>query len=349
MGRPGILAKEKPKFKPSRRRMFECEECGELFVDEESLENHMASHSPEQKKSEPKKEPEASAEPKKKPRPSFSRKKLDKEEAAEPPEEAPPPPKKKFESPLKRRLLRNRGEAEEEAPETTPRAEEALPEEDPPEEDAGPPLPPVPKGPSFGERFSQLVAEFGLFLRGLVSSGQRATSDFTRESVLPAGAAFLRMVIALMVVVGVLLIGIGIGRLVSPVVRGGTADRTPSLLPPPPETTPGMEPRHTASTPQQVVQDFYRALDESAYPRAYSHLSTAWKRELPFAQFERGYASTQSVSCAVIGAREVSTSQVKVQISLEVTENGRLRRHEGTHVVSLTPDGWKIDGGALGP
>ncbi|MBI3925414.1 MAG: C2H2-type zinc finger protein [Armatimonadetes bacterium] len=306
--------------------MHECEECGELFVDEESLENHMLTHFPERA---PESKPEAAGTD----GPA--------ETAGEPPPREEKETRKKFESPLKKRLLRNRVEEEEEEKAAPPIQPERLFEE-PEEPEKPPPAGSAPAGPGF----FQFLAEFFAFLGGLIYSGQQATSDFTRESVVPAGIAFVRVGLAFGLVVGVLLVGVGVGRLVSPLVRHAEPNPDPSRGSP--TGTPVILDR-APTTPQEVVQDFYRAIDLGEYARAYGHLSPAWKRELPFALFERGYSTTQSIQCGVLESRELSSGEIQVVIQLEVLEAGRRLSYTGHHIATLTPEGWKLDSGALGP
>lgn len=99
--------------------------------------------------------------------------------------------------------------------------------------------------------------------------------------------------------------------------------------------------------PETVVTNFYTALDADDYQTAYSQLSSGWKRQLPYASFEAGYAQTSSLRCRVVDVDQLGRGTAEVEFALQTVENGRVSDYVGTYVVVQTERGWQLDAGTL--
>jgi len=99
--------------------------------------------------------------------------------------------------------------------------------------------------------------------------------------------------------------------------------------------------------PEATVESFYSALDADDYQAAYTQLSSGWKRQLPYASFEAGYAQTSSLQCRIVDVDQLGNRSAEVEFALQTVENGRVRDYVGTYVVVETERGWQLDAGTL--
>ncbi len=313
------MAKERPKFRPRRRRMFECEECGELFVDEESLETHR--HSAHLQSS----SPEGSSAP-----------------------AAQGAKKKKFQSPLRKRLKKIRESDDAEAGESgeTIQDEQLLLDE---QELSGEEVPctedKVEKKNNFLLSLLELGSDFGRFLRELVLWGLEESKRLNRECLLPSLWMGLRYCVVLILAGIVLLIGMGIGKFVfrlytgPHIIEGEAKNNRLRFSSPIPVSLSG--------SAKETVNDFYHAVKVGSFRRAYSWLSPSWRKELPYEEFERGYEGTAHVKYRVDKIKYLSPKRARVWVDLTVEENAAWKHYRVRHILIRTAEGWKLDGGEV--
>ena len=320
--------------------MHQCPHCDEIFVDEESFEKHKLTHQGEGGAAPAAPAPAAPAAPD--PPPTTSRRAAraaaaaaaTTTEAAVEPAAAPETPTRSF------------GGARQEAV-SVPVPEivgddlgEALPFEDGTgglgpmewEKDAPPRTNPFAPAYKFLEDFSEWLF-FGL---------QKGVGAFGL-SLVPALAIAIRGTVLLLI--GLLILGSGmwVGRKYGPWLMGQKPDEPPLL--PPQRVVAALSDDKKQAT--QAVLDFYNAIDGKSYSVAYDSLSTDWKKELSYPEFERGYRNTQSVRCTVIDSQTVADGKVEVKVEIEVVENGTSRRFAGTYQTERREDGWKLDSASV--
>jgi len=148
--------------------------------------------------------------------------------------------------------------------------------------------------------------------------------------------------LVLLMAVALVASGMYVGKKYGPTMLG-MKEEAP-VLPPKRILPPSAD---TTQSARQAVLDFYSAIDNRAYSVAYDSLSPAWRSELTFDQFERGYHGTQSLRCTVREARRINDQKVELDIGLDVSEERGTQSYTGTYVAVLTDMGWKLDSGKI--
>jgi hypothetical protein len=336
----------------SRRKIFSCPVCDEVFIDEESLRRHELTHQNPEGGGEG---GEAAGET---PAPS-----------AEPEPAAPQPtPSGEDESPS----------AVQEAPAATPRArplssvrrqaaqaaqaQEAPPAQVEPEANFLPPSNDsieMPVDPEATQRVAhphlspmgwegeaqnrsvgvgplwKFIEDFSeWFVRGTTQTASTVGSSV----LLGVGLAF-RALLILGMAAACLYAGTWVGRL-----YGHHGEDPP--LPAPTRTVP-----NSGEVTRQAVTDlvigFYSAINDKDYQEAYDALSPEWQRLISLDKFRNGYSKTENARCTVKSMRSLEGGRYEVEIGLEVTESGKKHIYKGAYVVVSTAKGWKLDEGNI--
>jgi hypothetical protein len=334
----------------SRRKIFSCPVCDEVFIDEESLRRHELTHqNPEGGESgggEAPAESEGEAPPPPDPEPTPS----SEEESPSAVQEAPAP------TPRARPLSSVRRQAAQAAA-----AQEAPPAQVEPEANFLPPTESIEMlvdpdatvrvqhphlGPMGWEgeaqktggglgplwRFIEDFSEW--FVRGTTK-----TASTVGFSVLSGVGLAFRALLILGMAAACLYAGTWVGRL-----YGHRGDELPQ--PPPARTV-----TNSAELNQQAVTDlvvgFYESINEKNYQDAYDALSPEWQHEMTLDQFRNGYAKTENARCAVKAIRSLKGGRYQVDIGLEVTESGKKHFYKGDYIAISTSHGWKLDQGNI--
>lgn len=332
----------------SRRKIFSCPVCDEVFIDEESLRRHELTHqnpeggegggdAPASDEGEP---PPAAPDPV----PSSE------EESPSAVQEAPSAP-----APRARPLSSVRRQAAQAAA-----AQEAPPAQVEPEANFLPPtdsieMPVDPDatmrvqhphlGPMGWEgeakktggglgplwRFIEDFSEW--FVRGTTK-----TASTVGFSVLSGVGLAFRALLILGMAAACLYAGTWVGRL-----YGHHGDEQP--LPPPVRTV-----SNTGELNQQAVTDlvvgFFESINERKYEDAYDALSPEWQSAVSMEKFREGYLNTGNVRCSVKSVRSVKGGYA-VDIGVEATESGKKHYYKAVYTAISTSKGWKLDSGDI--
>lgn len=324
----------------SRRKIFSCPVCDEVFIDEESLRRHELTHQNPEGEAPP---PEATAEPAP-PAPEPAA-----EPAAEPSEESPAPPRRTLSS-VRRQAQQQQAQVEPQSnflppAENAPAAEMALdPDATLKVAQEAPALAPLawekPEASSTGSSFGlgplwRFIEDFSeWFVRGSTK-----TVGVVGFSVLSGVGLALRGLIVLAVAAACVYAGIWVGR-----IYGPQSNDEPVI---PPVRTVQNSPEANQEAVKDLVVGFYDDISQKQYKSAYTALSPDWQKEMSFEAFQAGYKDTQSAACAVKSLRSLAGGRYQMEISLDVTERGRKSHLNGTYIAVYTAKGWKLDQGSL--
>lgn len=322
----------------ARRRIFQCSECDEVFVDEESLKRHELTH---------------------KPAPSGDDG-GDDEEAA-----APAPPTPRGRPPVRDNSGAGpapapaRGAAAAGQPLSAVREQAGI---EPPGDLLSGGLGPSALDaqishldadrnglgpmswedrPARGNLFKSvytLIEDFSEFL----FSGLQKAFGAAGVTLVPAIGLALKVIVVLILSGALLLAGMYVGRRYGPRMLSQPSSQ--------PKVTPGLPTPLAAnddlSQARSAVTSFYSAIDRGSYNDAYDLLSPAWKRSLAFEDFESGYRSTRAVRCKIDSSRQVG-EDIEVDFSLVVDEQGEKKRVSGTYLLTRSAEGWRLDSGSM--
>ena len=323
-----------PPATPRRRRQtFQCKECDEVFIDEESLRRHELTHKPA--------EPEPAAPPPAEPAPTPSPRRRGAAAAAAAAEAQQAEAASAVQESPSRRASSSVSEPSVEMPEGgfTP-SPFGGGEVDPTMVGLGPmdweqPANRKPMGTAiygFLEDFSEW------FFRGLQGGLQ-----FFGLSLASGVGLAVRGLILLAVGAGLVFAGMYVGKKYGPSVLG--IQQEPPLIPRP-RVIPATQ-NDVTRLARQAVTDFYTALDNRSFSIAYNALSPSWQRELSFEEFERGYRNTQSIRCDIRDARKINDKKIELDVDLEVMEGGKRYNYQGVYQAIKTNTGWKLDSGKI--
>lgn len=96
---------------------------------------------------------------------------------------------------------------------------------------------------------------------------------------------------------------------------------------------------------EKVVETFFSSLNSRDYGTAYRQLSTPWQDALRYETFANGYLLTDSIDCKVEHARDFGDGRVRVAVTLDTVENGRVAQYVGTMLLVNEGNEWRIDRG----
>ncbi|MBX3168875.1 MAG: C2H2-type zinc finger protein [Candidatus Eremiobacteraeota bacterium] len=332
----------------SRRKIFSCPVCDEVFIDEESLRRHELTHqNPEAGGEEGGAGTPPSGESEPPPAPEPAPAAEDEGSAVQEAPAAPAPRARPLSS--VRRQAAQAAAAQEAAPAQVEPEANFLPPTDsiemPVDPDATvrvqhPHLGPMgwegeaKKGGGLGPlwRFIEDFSEW--FVRGTTK-----TASTVGFSVLSGVGLALRALLILAMAAACLYAGTWVGRL-----YGHRGDEVP---PPPPTRTVTNSGELNQQAVTDLVVSFYESINEKNYQDAYDALSPEWQREMTLDQFRNGYAKTENARCAVKAVRSLKGGRYQVDIGLEVTESGKKHFYKGDYTAISTSKGWKLDQGNI--
>ena len=320
----------------ARRRIFQCSECDEVFVDEESLKRHELTHKPAPTTDESGGDDDAPPAPAPRGRPPVR----------ENSSVAAPPPRPGARGAAAGPTSEVREQAGIEPPGDLlsgglgPSALDAqISHLDVDRNGLGPMS--WEDRPARGNVFKSvytLVEDFSEFL----FSGLQKAFGAVGLTLVPAIGLALKAIIVLALSGALLMTGMYVGRRVGPKLLSRPVNQ--------PKITPGLPAAMNAdddlSQARAAVTDFYAAIDRGSYNDAYDLLSPAWKRALDYEAFESGYRSTRAVRCKVDHTRQVG-EDIEVDFSLVVDEQGQKKKVSGTYLLIHSSDGWKLDSGSM--
>lgn len=326
----------------SRRKIFSCPVCDEVFIDEESLRRHELTHqNPEGEGESP--PPEAEA-------PPVS---SQEEESPSAVQEAPEAP-----APRSRPLSAVRRQAAQQAAQVEPDSS-FLPQDPTPEMPVDPDatLKVQQQHPSLaplGWEGEAKKAGGGFGLGSLWGFIEDFAEWFVRGSTKTAGVVGFSLLSGVRLALwGLLMLatsaacvyaGIWFGRVYGPRLWGAQPVDQPVV---PPVRTIVNSPESAQQAVRDLVVGFYASINDKEYRQAYDALSPAWQKEMSFEAFKNGYKDTQAASCSVKSVRSLAGGRYQMEIGLEVKEKGRTRYFKGTYVAVTTSAGWKLDEGAI--
>ena len=97
-----------------------------------------------------------------------------------------------------------------------------------------------------------------------------------------------------------------------------------------------------SSPARDVLSDFFKSVNSHKYSLAYDDLTPAWKRELPFKDFESRYRDMDSIDCVVKNERKLRSDRIELDVELAVTQSGSTRSYRGTYQAEDTRQGWRL-------
>ncbi len=221
----------------------------------------------------------------------------------------------------------------------------------------------APPSPTFDEKMvtfragaSRFTREFGEFLVSLGRSATDSGKRFGQEVVRPISNALFEAAVAIGLLALTVAFGFYLGRTLHPFLRQPAVEaRTVNVTPPrgrghpfPAQQSSRQLPRTGPSeSARTALTAFLEAVNRGDHQTAYSKLSEAWQRELPYPTFSRGYARTRNLRYSLKDAIPLGVDRVQLNISVEVREGEAIRNYEGTYIAIKTPRGWKLDSGLL--
>lgn len=125
------------------------------------------------------------------------------------------------------------------------------------------------------------------------------------------------------------------------------ASATSDYIPAPQPPVVNAAPATTLADAATTVSDFYRSVNGGAFTAAYNRLSSAWRNELGYDQFVSGYAATEQVMCELVNVERLSETRARVQVRLQVQENGAVATYAGHYDLVQEGRAWRIDRGSL--
>lgn len=159
--------------------------------------------------------------------------------------------------------------------------------------------------------------------------------------VLGVAARGILSVVTLAAVVAIFFAGLTMGITVKH--ASATSEYVPAPQPPVVDVDPATSLADAAST----VSDFYRSVNGGAFTAAYNRLSSAWRSELGYEAFVSGYARTEQVMCELVNVERLSKSRARVEVRLQVLEDGAVASYAGHYDLVQEGRSWRIDRGNL--
>lgn len=99
----------------------------------------------------------------------------------------------------------------------------------------------------------------------------------------------------------------------------------------------------------QAVVDFHRALEGRAYQAAYGQMSAAWRAQLAYEPFVRGFHGSSLSNLQVVAVEPLTRDLARVQVVLRVSRGGHAVDYYGHYAVRFNGRGWALDSGKLKP
>lgn len=93
-----------------------------------------------------------------------------------------------------------------------------------------------------------------------------------------------------------------------------------------------------------VVENFYSDLGDGNTGAAYDKLSPAFRYHLSYERFRLGYENTCSMHCEVKHSELLADDKVRLDVQLEIIEDGIPVAYLATCVVTKSEDQWLLDG-----
>ncbi len=199
----------------------------------------------------------------------------------------------------------------------------------------------------FTREFGQFLMELG---RDVQAGGQRFGSDVVKPFSRAVMEALLCIVLAIMTC-GLGFVG---GRALYAQSHKPRAKVVNSKIPTTRNLgiTPGkgrksrpLPTRDGKDAAEAVLAAFLANINKANYPRAYALLSSDWKRELSASKFEQGFSQSKDIKYRVLDSVELGKDRVQIDVTLQVTENGKPRKYDYTYMMVRGADGWKLDSG----
>ena len=326
----------------TRRKIFSCPICDEVFVDEESLERHKLTH--EEGGDAPAPEPEPEAAP-----PAA--------EAAPPEAEFAPEPEPRAGRRSLSSVRRQRQQAQDDEPAPSVEApSQYLPPQSvapaiPVDDDATEVVHHAELGPMGWEQKARSGGGLGFkrlwrfiedFSEWLVRGGQETLGTVGGGVAQGVGIA-IRGLLVLGVAALCLYAGTWFGRTYGQrfFKRGQEGPVVP------PTRTIHTTPEASKRMVQNLVLGFYSSLNKRDYQAAYDALSSDWQKDLAFDDFRNGYSSTKNARCQVKGIQSLKDGRYRLEFALEVTEDGKKKRYRGNYIAVHSSDGWRLDEGDI--
>lgn len=325
----------------SRRKIFSCPVCDEVFIDEESLRRHELTHqNPEAEGEAP--PPEAPAPP---PTPAAD----DSPSAVQEAPESPPPRARPLSS-VRRQAAQQQAQVEAEANFLPPEA----PLEMPVDPDAtlkveNPTLQPLgwegaaTKSSGGGLGLGPLWAFVEDFSEWFVR-GSTKTAGVVGFSVLSGVGLAIRGLLLLGMAALCVYAGIWFGRVYGPRLWGGPSVDRPVV--PPTRTIPN-SPAAIKQSVRDLVTTFYDAISNKDYKQAYGCLSPAFQKFLSYDTFANGYKNIQAIHCEVRDVSSMAGGKYRIDLVEEVTEKGKRKRTRILYEAIPSAGGWRLDSGTV--
>ena len=114
--------------------------------------------------------------------------------------------------------------------------------------------------------------------------------------------------------------------------------------------TAGVTPTATLTNEQSasaVVQNYYADINKKDYQSAYNLLGSSFQNQQSYASFSSGYAHTQHDGLTIQQATAQSDGTVRVDITVDATEDSGQRTFTGYDIVGMENGQWKILSGHL--
>lgn len=173
-----------------------------------------------------------------------------------------------------------------------------------------------------------------------VVRGGSNTASFVGGSVLSGVGLALRVLMVVGLGALCLYAGSWFGRKYGPRIWGSSGQ---TVVVPPSRSL--SSPANAAKAVRDLTLRFYTAIDHKDYTRAYAYLSPDWQKVLAFDNFRAGYSGVESAHCSVDGVSPIKGNRYRVDIKLDVKEDGKAKNQAGYYVAVETPNGWRLDEG----
>ena len=94
----------------------------------------------------------------------------------------------------------------------------------------------------------------------------------------------------------------------------------------------------------EMTTEFYSALNDGNIGEAYDKLAPEFQADLPFENFQYGYAAVESISCEVKNSEQISPEQIRLDLQIDAYEAGHDTTYYATCILWKTNDEWSIAG-----
>jgi hypothetical protein len=94
----------------------------------------------------------------------------------------------------------------------------------------------------------------------------------------------------------------------------------------------------------EVTTAFYSALNDGNVGQAYDKLAPEFQAELPYQNFQCGYAAVESISCEIKNSEQISPVQIRLDLQIDAYEAGEDTSYYATCILWKTDDEWSIAG-----